>query len=172
MVPEQLLEADLPATAVRLYGLLLRCPVVDGAHVQSRARLAERLHRSPDTVDRAVAVLVDAGWIQVAHRFSDGQQIANAYVVMPTPMGGPDEVAASEASVTAAPSTLVDNARVTAEVYAPVDVGQGGDEGSAPLRSSRTSAAPGGRTDAARKRVLDPKNLLPLPSSPPAPRLW
>lgn len=143
MVPEQLLEADLPATAVRLYGLLLRCPVVDGAHVQSRARLAERLHRSLDTVDRAVAVLVDAGWIQVAHRFSDGQQIANAYVVMPTPTDGHDEVAASEASVTAARVASVDNVWATAGHHAPVDGSPARDDSSASLRGSRTSAARG-----------------------------
>jgi len=143
MVPEQLLEADLPATAVRLYGLLLRCPVVDGAHVQSRARLAERLHRSLDTVDRAVGALVDAGWIQVAHRFSDGQQIANAYVVMPTPTGGHDEAAALGSSVAGVPRAPVDNDPVAAGASAPVDERPAGYDGRAPLRGSRTSAARG-----------------------------
>lgn len=143
MVPEQLLEADLPATAVRLYGLLLRSPVVDGAHVQSRARLAERLHRSLDTVDRAVGALVDAGWIQVAHRFSDGQQIANAYVVMPTPTGGYEDVAVSGSSVTGVHQGPVDNVPVTAGASAPVDERPAGYDGGAPLRGSRTSAARG-----------------------------
>jgi len=143
MVPEQLLEADLPATAVRLYGLLLRCPVVDGAHVQSRARLAERLHRSLDTVDRAVVALVDAGWIQVAHRFSDGQQIANAYVVMPTPTGGHEEVVAPGGYAAAAPWAPVDKDPVTAGVHAPVDERPAKGEGGALFRGSRTSAARG-----------------------------
>lgn len=167
MVPEELLEADLPATAVRLYGLLLRCPVVDAAHVQSRARLAERLHRSLDTVDRAVVALVDAGWIQVAHRFSDGQQIANAYVVMPTPTGGHEEVAASGSSVAAVPQAPVDNHPVAAEASAPVDERPAGYDGGAPLRGSRTSAARGAALMRHGRESLTQRTSSPSPPHHP-----
>lgn len=143
MVPEELLEADLSATAVRLYGLLLRCPVVDGAHVQSRTRLAERLHRSLDTVDRAVSALVDAGWIQVAHRFSDGQQIANAYVVMPIPTDGHEQVVSPQRSTSAAVSASVDDGPLVTGGVMPVGECAAAQDSSAPPGGGRTSAARG-----------------------------
>lgn len=63
MVPEDLLDAELTDRAVRLYALLDRyAGTVEGAW-PSRPTLAARLRCSVDSVDRAIAELLAAGWL-------------------------------------------------------------------------------------------------------------
>ena len=65
MVPEWLLDADVPDGAVRLYALLTRYGNSSGARFPSRALLARRLRRSVDSVDRAMRELETAGAVVV-----------------------------------------------------------------------------------------------------------
>lgn len=81
MVPHWLLDhPDISAQALRLYCLLRRHGDKDGQCFPGRKRLAEQLHASPSTVDRAKIELLDAGAICQRHRTSEaGDWTSNEY---------------------------------------------------------------------------------------------
>jgi hypothetical protein len=68
IVPEWVIDADLPDAAFRLYALLLRYGNGSGQRMPARPTLARRMHRSVDAIDRAMRQLVDAGMVRVEHR--------------------------------------------------------------------------------------------------------
>jgi hypothetical protein len=105
IVPEWVLDLEVSDRAVRLYALLARHADGDGSGaIPGRKRLAKRLRCSVDSVDRAKAELVDAGALHVEHRFLDGRQTSNDYLVIRVPPGHPGRTAAAdEGRTTAAP---------------------------------------------------------------------
>jgi Helix-turn-helix domain len=84
VVPEWVIDADLPDAAFRLYALLLRYGNGTGQRMPSRATLADRLHRSVDAIDRAMRQLADAGMVRVEHRRAGRQNLSNRYHVRTT----------------------------------------------------------------------------------------
>jgi len=54
VVPEWMLDSAVSDTAFRLYAVLARYGNTSGVRMPGRALLARRLHRSLDTVDRAL----------------------------------------------------------------------------------------------------------------------
>lgn len=82
MVPEWLIRADVSSRAVHLYAALHRRADKDtNVAFPSRRFLADWLHCSPDSVDRALADLVRVGAVTVEAR-SDGQrQTSNRYIL-------------------------------------------------------------------------------------------
>lgn len=83
MVPHWLLDhPDVSAQAVRLYMLIRRHGDKTGLAFPGRKRLAEQLHASPSTVDRARSELVAVGAICERRRSSeDGDWTSNEYHV-------------------------------------------------------------------------------------------
>lgn len=82
IVPEWLLDTDVSANAIRLWAVLAAKFADRESDVAypSRARLATDLHKSIDTVDRAVRELVECGALAVQARFDDeGDPTSNAY---------------------------------------------------------------------------------------------
>jgi len=79
IVPEWVIDADLPDGAFRLYALLLRYGNTTGQRMPARPTLARRLHRSVDAVDRAMRQLVTAGVVRVEHRRTGDQYLSNRY---------------------------------------------------------------------------------------------
>ncbi len=80
IVPEWVLDADIGDCALRLYAVLLRYGNTTGARMPARTTLAARLHKkSTDTVDRAIAELVQLGAVQVEHRWAGRQRLTNRY---------------------------------------------------------------------------------------------
>ena len=80
MVPEWVLDADIGDCALRLYAVLLRYGNTSGARMPARTTLAARLHKkSVDTVDRALAELVQLGAEQVQARWAGRQRLTNQY---------------------------------------------------------------------------------------------
>ncbi|MGH8774431.1 MAG: helix-turn-helix domain-containing protein [Jiangellaceae bacterium] len=84
VVPEWVIDAEISDGAFRLYSLLLRYGNSSGCRMPSRALLARRLHRSVDTVDRAMRELVAAGVVRVEHRHDGLQHLTNRYHVRTT----------------------------------------------------------------------------------------
>src|SRR6476469_5280358 len=60
IVPEWVIDADIPDGAFRLYALLLRYGNTTGQRMPARTTLARRLHRSVDALDRALRQIVAA----------------------------------------------------------------------------------------------------------------
>ena len=82
MIPHWILDEDLSANAIRLYLLLRRHGDRAGRCFPSRKRLAEQMHTSPSTVDRARMELVEVGAICERLRSSgDGDYTSNEYHV-------------------------------------------------------------------------------------------
>ena len=81
VVPEWIIDADISDGAFRAYALLLRYGNTSGCRMPSRALLARRLHRSVDSVDRAMRELGAAGIVQVEHRHDGRQNLTNRYYV-------------------------------------------------------------------------------------------
>ena len=81
MVPEWVIDLDLPDAAFKLYALLLRYGATSGRRMPARQTLARRLRRSVDAVDRAMKALVMAGLVVVQHRRVDGAYLTNLYYV-------------------------------------------------------------------------------------------
>ena len=80
IVSEWVLDADIGDCALRLYAVLLRYGNTTGARMPSRTTLAGLLHKkSTDTVDRALAELVDLGAVQVQARWAGRQRLTNQY---------------------------------------------------------------------------------------------
>ena len=95
IVPEWLIDADVSDRAFRVYALLARYADSDGSGaIPGRKRMAQRLGCSVDTIDRAVAELLACGAIEREHRYVEGRQTSNAYVVRRIP---PDEGGTSAA---------------------------------------------------------------------------
>src|SRR3954468_23074014 len=88
IVPEWMIDAELSDAAFRLYSLLLRYGNGSGCRMPSRALLARRLHRSVDSVDRAMSELVSAGMLRVERRRQGRQFLSNRYYVRTTPARG------------------------------------------------------------------------------------
>ena len=121
IVPEWLVDADCSDRAFRVYALLARYADSDGGGaIPGRRKMAQRLGCSVDTIDRAVAELIELGAVEREHRYVEGRQTSNAYVVRRIPPEGDGTSAAPRGS------------------------------GSAAADGSGTSAAGGSRTDAAR----------------------
>lgn len=86
MIPEWVLDAEVSATAIRLYCVLQRYANSDGLCHPSRRTLAERCGCSTATIDRAVDELVAIRALLVAHRRTDrGDQTSNLYTVVTAP---------------------------------------------------------------------------------------
>jgi hypothetical protein len=68
IVPEWVVDLDIPHGALRLYAVLGRYANSDGDSWPSRTTLAARLRTSRDTVDRWTKELVSAGALLVTHR--------------------------------------------------------------------------------------------------------
>lgn len=82
MVPHWILDEDISAQAIRLYLLLRRHGDRSGRCFPSRRRLAEQMHTSPSTIDRAKSELVDIGAICERQRSSgEGDWTSNEYHV-------------------------------------------------------------------------------------------
>ncbi len=98
IVPEWVLDSDIGDCALRLYAVLLRYGNTTGARMPARSTLAARLHKkSVDTVDRALAELVDLGAVQVEPRWAGRERLTNRYRIRtsrPT-RNGPTSPAAS-----------------------------------------------------------------------------
>jgi hypothetical protein len=71
----------------RLYSVLLRYGQSSGQRMPGRATLARRLHKSKDTVDRALRELVGIGAVVIEHRRHGRQNLTNRYHLMNTPPG-------------------------------------------------------------------------------------
>jgi hypothetical protein len=85
IVPEWVIDADISDSAFRLYSVLLRYGQSSGQRMPGRALLARRLHKSCDTVDRALKELVPVGAVVVEHRRQGQLNLTNRYHVMSTP---------------------------------------------------------------------------------------
>lgn len=110
MIPHWLLDQpDVSAQAIRLYLLLRRHGNRDGMSFPGRRRLAEQLHASPSTVDRARAELIAAGAMCERQRkaTASNEWTSNEYHVhwnqrhdctrlRPKPSRGPDSYPADE----------------------------------------------------------------------------
>lgn len=92
VVPEWLIDhPDVTAQAIRLYAVLDRYANANGSCWPNRRSLAERCRCSLDTVDRALAVLVEVGAVHVAHRVDDaGDLTSNLYTLHPAGGGRTD----------------------------------------------------------------------------------
>jgi hypothetical protein len=84
MTPEWLLDSTVSDKALRLYAVLARYADKEHHAHPSRRKLAERMHCSPDSVDRVLKELQMAGAIEVDNRFDeDGHQTSNDYILRP-----------------------------------------------------------------------------------------
>ncbi len=79
VVPEWMLDSAVSDTAFRLYAILARYGNTSGVRMPGRALLARRLHRTVDTVDRALKELTAAGILTVEHRTQAGRTLTNRY---------------------------------------------------------------------------------------------
>jgi hypothetical protein len=83
-VPEWLLRAPVSDRAVRLYGILIRYADREGHAFPSRRRLAEDIHCSESSLDRAVKELVHIHALKVHKRRSEaGDWDRNDYLLTP-----------------------------------------------------------------------------------------
>lgn len=68
IVSEWAIAAEVSDAAFRVYLMLLRFGGTSGCRMPSRALLGRRLHRSVDSIDRALRELVPAGIVRIEHR--------------------------------------------------------------------------------------------------------
>ncbi|HZI96969.1 MAG TPA: hypothetical protein VFD41_05525, partial [Actinomycetales bacterium] len=94
IVGEWVITAEISDAAFRVYSMLLRFGGTSGCRMPSRALLGRRLHRSVDSIDRALRELVSASMVRVEHRHDGRQYHSNRYHVRTS---GPVRVAASKA---------------------------------------------------------------------------
>ena len=86
IVPEWVLFADISAQAIRLYAVLARYADQSNRANPSRRAIAERMHCSRDTVDRALRELQAIGAVQVVPQISEhGDPTSNLYVLAVRP---------------------------------------------------------------------------------------
>jgi hypothetical protein len=104
-VPTGLLFSALPDRAKVLYGVLTRYADQFNRAFPSRRRLAENLHCSTDSVDRAIRTLEAKGWLRVEHQDSEhGDPDTNRYSLLnPDPTQDSEGVAARLRPRVAAP---------------------------------------------------------------------
>jgi len=142
VVQEWVIDAEISDGAFRLYSLLLRYGNSSGCRMPSRALLARRLHRSVDTVDRAMRELVAAGIVRVEHRHDGLQHLTNRYHVRTTNPQPQTRRSHGGRGSAATPDQ--------------------------PLEGGRTHAATPGRTDAATVAAdLRPNPDIPTDTPPP-----
>lgn len=84
IVPLRLLETGVSDRAIRLFAVLAaRYADRDDVAIPSRATLAAALKVSPDTIDRTIKELKDAGAVKVAHRTAQtGSLTSNEYLLV------------------------------------------------------------------------------------------
>jgi len=91
IVQDWVIGADISDAAFRVYALLLRFGNSSGCRMPSRALLGRRLHRSVDSIDRALRELSSAGLVRVERRKTGTQFLSNRHHVRtssPTATGG------------------------------------------------------------------------------------
>jgi len=158
VVPEWMLDSTVSDTAFRLYAILARYGNTSGIRMPGRALLARRLHRTVDTVDRALKELTAAGILTVEHRTQAGRTLTNRYYLRTHDPDGSTRCAGREGRTAAAlPHT---DAVVTEADGAP-----GGRTGAAP--PSRSPAAP--RAAPVRPDPEVPTETPPPPTTPEPP---
>ena len=79
ILPEWVLDLEVSDAAIRLYAVLLRYGGSSGSRMPSRRTLAERLHRSVDSIDRAMRELESAHVVRVEHRRHGLENLTNRY---------------------------------------------------------------------------------------------
>jgi len=84
IVGEWGITSELSDAAFRVYSMLLRYGGTSGHRMPSRALLGRRLHRSVDSIDRALRELVSAGIVRIEHRHDGRQYRSNRYHVRTT----------------------------------------------------------------------------------------
>jgi len=151
VVPEWMLDSAVSDTAFRLYAILARYGNTSGVRMPGRALLARRLHRSVDTVDRALKELTAAGILTVEHRTQAGRTLTNRYHLRTHDPDGSSRCAGREGRTAAAP------AQATIQAGA-ASIAAGGRTGAAP--PSRSPAAP-------RAAPLRPDPEVPTETPPP-----
>jgi len=156
VVPEWMLDSTVSDTAFRLYAILARYGNTSGVRMPGRALLARRLHRSLDTVDRALKELTAAGILTVEHRTHAGRTLTNRYHLR---THDPDGAGAGREGRTAAAPAQATTQAAAASIAA------GGRTGAAP--PSRSPAAP--RAAAARPDPDVPTDTPPPPTTPDRP---
>jgi hypothetical protein len=156
VVPEWVIDADLSDAAFRLYSLLLRYGNGSGSRMPSRRLLAQRLHRSTDSIDRALRELVVAGIVRVEHRRRGRLNLTNCYHLRTTDPRGAGEGGRSAAATYVGPGT----------------VGGGRGSGRAGAATRTIAATSGSRNSAARVAAdvrPDPEKKTQRTPPPPAP---
>lgn len=93
LIPEWVLFADISPQAIRLYAVLNRHAARNGHARPGRPRLAELMHISTDTVDRAMKELVAIGAVTVTPQEKNGHPAANDYLVAQIPQGSRNDAA-------------------------------------------------------------------------------
>jgi len=156
VVPEWMLDSAVSDTAFRLYAILARYGNTSGVRMPGRALLARRLHRSVDTVDRALKELTAAGILTIERRSHDGRNLTNRYHLRTLdPTTNPDS----------APGSPADGGGRSAAAT-PATNPQAQDTASGP--GSRTGAATPRRSSAARvAAALRPDPDVPTETPPP-----
>ena len=79
LVPDWVIGAELSDAAFRVYSLLLRFGNGSGCRMPSRRLLAERMHRSVDSIDRAMRELEAQRIVRVEHRRRGRENLTNRY---------------------------------------------------------------------------------------------
>ena len=80
IIPDWVINADISDAAFRVYSLLLRFGNTSGCRMPSRGLLARRLHRSTDSIDRALRELVDHTLVRIEHRHNGRKTLSNRYL--------------------------------------------------------------------------------------------
>jgi len=106
VVPEWLVDSTVSVsdTAFRLYAILARYGNTSGVRMPGRALLARRLHRSVDTVDRALQELTAAEILTVERRTQGGRTLTNRYHLRTHDPDGPTGRAGRAAPLRPTPS--------------------------------------------------------------------
>lgn len=173
LVPEWVIEADIPDGPFRLYCLLLRYGNSSGVRMPSRGTLARRLGRSTDAVDRAMRALEKAGLVVVQHRQRCGATLTNQYHLRtqrPAAAAAADGGAAGGGGRTSAapspqapPSAPLSSAATSG---APVGASVGEGRGSA---APRRTSAEGAAADLRPNPEISTQRSSPPPPSPAPP---
>lgn len=83
IVPEWVLDADVPDRAIRVYAILARYGNGSGRREVSRSTIARRARCSTDSVDRALTALVDVGALAMERTTKpSGDWGANRYTLL------------------------------------------------------------------------------------------
>jgi len=173
LVPEWVIEADIPDGPFRLYCLLLRYGNSSGVRMPSRGTLARRLGRSTDAVDRAMRALEKAGLVVVQHRQRYGATLTNQYHLRtqrPAAAAGDDGGGSggggrtSAAPSPQAPPSTPPSAPATGGASVGASVGEG--RGSA---APRRTSAEGTAADLRPNPEISTQRSSPPPPPSPAP---